>query len=65
MINIKSLLNLEYFTSGLDKFLEDFDKTHPKLSPSQRAEMQKYARIYKLRDNPKHIEHKNELWDKF
>ena len=65
MINIKSLLNLDYYTSPLDEFLEEFDETHPKLSNSQRKEIQKYARIYKLRDDPKQVEAKDTLWDKF
>ena len=65
MINIKSLLNLDYYTSPLDDFLAEFDKNHPKLSSSQRAEIKKYARIYKLRNDPKPAESKNALLDKF
>jgi hypothetical protein len=69
MKNIKSLLRtilgLDYFSSPLDLFLEEFDATHPKLSASQRKEVNKYARIYKLRDDPKPLEHKDSLWENF
>jgi hypothetical protein len=65
MINIKSLLGLDYYTSGLDNFLAEFDKTHPKLSKSQLAEKQKYARIYKLRSDPNYHEKKEDFWDKY
>ncbi|TAK77234.1 MAG: hypothetical protein EPO11_02860 [Gammaproteobacteria bacterium] len=66
MINIKQILGLTYYTSELDQFLADFDKTHPKLSASQRKEKEKYARIYRLRDNPVAQEGKEfSLWDNF
>ena len=53
MLNfIKKFLNLTYYISEIDQFLMNFDKTHPRLSASQRAEKEKYARIYKLRDQP-------------
>jgi hypothetical protein len=53
MINIKAWLGLSYFTSALDEFLANFDKSHLKLSASQRLEKEKYARIYQLRDQAK------------
>lgn len=68
MINIKEILGLTYYTSKLDQFLSDFNKTHPKLSLSQRAEIAKYENIYRLRDNPSATAPVNEdqqFWDKF
>lgn len=62
---IKKLLGLEYFTSELDLFLNEFDEAHPQLSASQRKEKAKYARIYKLRDNPNQPEPKKQFWDNF
>lgn len=47
MFNIKKFLNLTYYTSDLDKFLSEYSKKHPKLSDSQREEMEKYQRIAK------------------
>ena len=65
MINIKSLLGLDYYTSPLDIFLKAFDRSHPKLSHSQRAEMQKYARLNKMRNEKNYSEPKDSFWDKF
>ena len=65
MINIKNLLGFTFYTSPLDQFLIDFDKKNPKLSSSQRAEIKKYARIYKLRDGLDVHEAKTPLWEKF
>lgn len=42
---------LRDFVSDIDKLIEDFDKKNPKLSKSQQKEIQKYDRIYFLRDN--------------
>jgi hypothetical protein len=39
------------YISDVDIFLQEFDKTHPK-SESQLAEIQKYQRIFALRDKP-------------
>lgn len=65
MINIKEFLGLLYYTSPLDNFLALFDKEHPRLSASQRKEIEKNARIAKLRDDPKYVEHKDSFWEKF
>lgn len=46
MIRRKKIVD---YVSDVDRMLETFDKTHPK-SDSQLAEMKKYERIYKLRD---------------
>lgn len=42
---------LKFFVSNIDRFLSQFDRTHPK-SEAQLAEIQKYNRIYALRDDP-------------
>lgn len=65
MINIKEFLGLGYYTSELDQFLSDFDKSHHKLSASQRQEKEKYARIYQLRDNPSYQSPKKDFWENF
>ena len=39
------------YVSEIDRFLTDFDQTHP-LSATQQAEKQKFKRIFKLRDHP-------------
>lgn len=39
------------FVSEIDKKLAAFDANH-RNSPAQQAEIDKYARIYALRDNP-------------
>jgi len=65
MINIREFLGLSYYISGLDKFLAEFKKSHKKLSSSQRKEIEKYNRIYALRDQPAPPETKKTLWDKF
>ena len=37
------------FVSELDQFLQHFDETHPD-SAAQQKEVEKYRRLYKLRD---------------
>jgi hypothetical protein len=39
------------YISDIDIFRQEFDKTHAK-SESQLAEIQRYQRIFALRDNP-------------
>lgn len=41
---------LSNYVSEIDQVLQQFDKTHPPLSTSQRKEIEKYRRIYALRD---------------
>lgn len=43
---------LTNFVSEMDKFLEEFDAKHPEKNKYQLKEIQKYQRIYKLRDDP-------------
>jgi hypothetical protein len=38
------------YVSDTDKMLKEFDKNHPDLSQSQKKEVDKYNRIYRLRD---------------
>lgn len=65
MINIRAFLGLEYYTSGLDQFLIDFRKAHPRLSASQRKEKDKYERISEMRDNSHYREPHENFWEKF
>lgn len=44
---------LRHYVSPLDQFLAEFDKEHPGLSKSQKHEVNKYRRIYRLRDDAK------------
>jgi hypothetical protein len=65
MFNIKEFLGLTYYTSELDQFLKKYDEAHPKLSASQCQEIEKYAHIYALRDNPNLEEPKAGFWEQF
>lgn len=65
MINIKEFLGLGYYTSKLDEFLAHFYQTHQKMSASQRAEMEKYNRIYKLRDTVTKDNKQKSFWSLF
>jgi hypothetical protein len=66
MINIKKLLNLEFYTSPLDLFLAKLRAKQKTYSKSENAEREKYDRIFKLRDStPEQDTQKARLWDKF
>lgn len=65
MFNLREFLGLAYFVSGLDQFLKAFNLKKKGLSASQRQEIDKYNRIYQLRDNPNVAETKKTLWEKF
>lgn len=65
MINIREFLGLGFYTSELDQFLEEYEKNHPKLTLSQRKEVEKYARIHQLRDNPTQSEKTTDIWEDF
>lgn len=66
MLNIKEFLNLNYYISALDRFLNDYRHQHPKLSASQQQEKSKYERLYALRDKPtSHHPSQATIWDKF
>ena len=62
---IKQFLNLTYYTSQLDQFLSAFDKSHPRLSPSQREEKDKHDRVFKLRDVAAKPNQQKRFWSKF
>lgn len=62
---IKKLLGLETYVSELDQFLAELRERYPKLSSSQRAELAKYTRIYKLRDNPVQETKHETIWGNF
>lgn len=55
----------EYFVSEAEKFLYEFDKTHPGKSDSQLKEMNKHERVAYLRDHAVKDENKNKLWEEF
>ncbi len=65
MFSIREFLGLGYYISSLDKFLASFRKSHPKLSISQRKEIEKYKRISTLRDTPIEDIPKKQFWNLF
>jgi hypothetical protein len=42
---------LRNFVSDIDQLIQHFDKEHPAQSKSQQKEIQKYERVYQLRDS--------------
>lgn len=56
---------LRHYVSPLDQFLAEFDKYHPGLSKSQKREVDKYRRIYRLRDEAKQPVSNNKLPEDF
>ncbi|MEO8402506.1 MAG: CBU_0585 family protein [Gammaproteobacteria bacterium] len=56
---------LTNYVSEIDKFLLEFDKTHPKLSQSQKKEIAKLQRVYRLRDDATSTDTDKKLWDDF
>lgn len=56
---------LSNYVSEIDQFLQAFDQNHPEKSLSQEKEIAKYARIYRLRDNPEPEKTSAKLWDEF
>jgi hypothetical protein len=65
LINIKDFLGLGYYSSNLDEFLADFDRTHHKMSASQRKEIEKYRRVFALRDHALNTPMTEIFWEKF
>lgn len=49
------------FVSEIDKKMAEFDATHAK-SASQKAEIDKYQKIYQLRDVPTEQSLEDDLW---
>ena len=64
-MNIKEWLGLQYYISELDQFLTHLNRTQTKLSVSQQQEIEKYTRIFTLRDNPSTHESRDSIWDNF
>lgn len=56
---------LTSYVSEIDKFLLEFDKQHPTLSLSQKIEIAKLQRVYRLRDDAKSTDSEKKLWDDF
>lgn len=52
------------YISAIDKFLFRFDNDHT-LSASQIAEIEKYQRIFNLRDNPQPEKTVEDIWKDF
>lgn len=64
-MNLKKFLGLEFYTSPLDQFLTDFDRTHTQRSRSQCAEESKYKHISSLRDFPQEKKQTEPFWSEF
>lgn len=56
---------LRNYVSPIDLFLNKFDQEHPELSASQRLEIAKFQRIYRLRDDANRPDEKNKLPEDF
>lgn len=65
MFSIKKLLGWELFESELDQFLKQFDREHPAKSANQIKEIEKYARVFTLRDKPQAENGQDEFWNNF
>lgn len=65
MINIRKFLGLDYYVSPLDQFLATLNERCGKPSDSQQAEIKKYQRVFKLRDDKTIDSTKKSFWDKF
>jgi hypothetical protein len=68
MFNLKAWFGTVPYISELDQFLNRFRQTHPKLSPAQQKERDKYAKIASWRDQPRTQEiapKRATLWEKF
>lgn len=53
------------YVSDLDKFLVTFDTENPQQSPSQQAEIKKYERIGRLRDQASQTTASSKIWQDF
>jgi hypothetical protein len=65
VFSIKKFLGLDKYISALDKFLDGYRKSHPKLSTSQRLEKAKFDHLFRLRDNANTSTKQADFWDKF
>lgn len=53
------------YVSRIDQFLIKFDQEHPELSVSQKREIEKFRRIYRLRDDAHPEGSNNKIPDDF
>lgn len=53
------------YVSPIEKFLAAYNRTHPGRSSSQLAEIIKFERIARLRDNPVRDKVQTEIWQQF
>ena len=53
------------YVSEVDQFLKNFDEAHPAPSASQLKEINKYKRIYALRDSETPPVETKSIWEKF
>lgn len=53
------------YVSEIDQFLTEFDNSHPDKSPAQQYEINKYARVNRLRDNAELTIEKKDVWQDF
>jgi len=63
-MSLREFLGLGYYISPLDRFLHEFNQSHPNPSPSQKREIDKYRRIHDLRDGLVSPE-KKDIWENF
>lgn len=56
---------LTNYVSEIDQFLQKFDKEHSQLSRSQKQEIEKYRRVYYLRDVVDRPDELLKLWEGF
>jgi hypothetical protein len=56
---------LRDYVSEIDQFIEKFNKDHASLSLSQKKEIQKYEKVYFLRDVADRSEMPKKLWEGF
>jgi len=56
---------LKNYISDEDRFLKTFDHAHPELSDSQQVEVDKHARLAKMRDEAADPEAQSSIWEDF
>lgn len=62
---LKKFLNINDYTSGIDQFLGKLERDKHHFSSSQRAEKEKYDRVFKLRDQSTATDTKPSMWEQF
>jgi hypothetical protein len=68
MKTFKKLLRLGIkrgYVSPIEKFLATYTRTHPGRSSSQLAEIIKFERVARLRDNPVRDKEQVQIWQQF